>query len=925
MLAVGILRTRTRTFCFPRESVSPKARNYCCRGARKSTIRSSATSRRRHQPRQAVAEKERQADRGRIEAEEATKRERLEREAERRSLVAEAATRLARRTRYAALVATALAVLAGAGAIAGFWGQHEARLQAERADENARDAIVARDLALRNQALSLSSISMQLSSAGDSQLAILLALEALPKDGQASDRPYTTEAEAALFSALSKYHEIAVLGHQGPVTHGAFSADGELVVTSSFDQTARVWNARDGKALAILKGHKGVLKRAVFSPDGSQILTGSVDGTAGVWETATGKQLYVLNQSGDIHAAIFSHDGTRIFTASEYAAPTIWNAKDGSKIAKLPGADWVHPTVLAVSPDDKIIATGRGNNVQIWNAADGAPIGTWINPDHIADIDFSPDGSQLLTVPWTGASRLWSLPSMAEITAFSGSSAQGQQGTFSHDGRIVAVVAVDGSARLWKAKTGELLHVLGNETRPKVDAAGISYQYLDVNGAFSPDDELFVSGSVSGIARIWDVESGSQISVLHGHTALIEHVDFSTDGRRVLTTSHDGTARLWDVDGVLTTTLRHKRSPKFAMFSPDGARITTGDGVVAHVWDARRGIEVSTLAPSTGGLLQLATFSPDGRRLATTSHDGVVRLWDAQSGREAAPLEGHGPKVAQIQFSSDGSFLASASVDGTVRLWDASSGAATTVFETEADLRDALFSPDGKLLLAMSNDNTARLWKTDGTEIRGLPGPEIRISAESFSPDGRLIAIGSFGGAAQIWSIEKGRFTVTMKGHVGSVADVAFSNDGGSLATATRDGTVRIWSVKDGRERSVLKGSRSVDNVALSPNGLYVVTSSYRERSVWLWSARTGRPIALLVGQHDAGTIMPALTRAAFNSDGTQVAIVSGGDSVQLIRVFPSPRDLIVYAQKYVRRELTPCERRRFFLPIEDGQQDCPS
>ncbi len=286
--------------------------------------------------------------------------------------------------------------------------------------------------------------------------------------------------------------------------------------------------------------------------------------------------------------------------------------------------------------------------------------------------------------------------------------------------------------------------MLGNETRPKVDAAGISYQYLDVNGAFSPDDELFVSGSVSGIARIWDVESGSQISILHGHTALIEHVDFSTDGRRVLTTSHDGTARLWDVDGVLTTTLRHKRSPKFAMFSPDGARITTGDGVVAHVWDARRGIEVSTLAPSTGGLLQLATFSPDGRRLATTSHDGVVRLWDAQSGREAAPLEGHGPKVAQIQFSSDGSFLASASVDGTVRLWDASSGAATTVFETEADLRDALFSPDGKLLLAMLNDNTARLWKTDGTEIRGLPGPEIRISAESFSPDGRLIAIGSF-------------------------------------------------------------------------------------------------------------------------------------------------------------------------------------
>ena len=138
-------------------------------------------------------EKDRQAERALIEAAEATKRERLEREAEhlereaerlereaeRRTLAGEAADRLARRTRYAALVAIALAVLAGAGAIAGFWGQHEATLQAERADESAREAMAARDLALRNQSRSLSSISLQLSSAGDSELAILLALEAL--------------------------------------------------------------------------------------------------------------------------------------------------------------------------------------------------------------------------------------------------------------------------------------------------------------------------------------------------------------------------------------------------------------------------------------------------------------------------------------------------------------------------------------------------------------------------------------------------------------------------------------------------------------------------------------------------------------------------------------------------------------------------
>ena len=288
--------------------------------------------------------------------------------------------------------------MAGAGAIAGFWGQHEASLQAERADENAREAIAARDLALRNQSRSLSSISLQLSSAGDSELAILLALEALPKKGQTSERPYVTEAEAALFSALSGYQELAVLRHEDAVTHGAFSPEGDRVVTSSFDQTARVWNTADGKALAILEGHKGVLKLAVFSPDGRQILTGSVDGTARVWDAATGKQLYVLNQTGDVHAAIFSRDGTRIFTASEFAAPTIWNARDGTEIARLPGASW-ESTVLAVSPDGQMLASVQVHgDVQIWNANDGTPIGTIPGRgDTVAGIGFSPDGTQLLT------------------------------------------------------------------------------------------------------------------------------------------------------------------------------------------------------------------------------------------------------------------------------------------------------------------------------------------------------------------------------------------------------------------------------------------------------------------------------------------------------------------------------------------------
>ena len=140
-------------------------------------------------------EKDRQAERALIEASEAAKRERLEREAERlereaerRSLAAKAASRLARRTRYAAIVATALALMAGAGAFVGFRAQKEATRQAELAQMSAdkarsaeKEALEARDQALHDQSLSLSLLSQQTAASGDTEAAVLLALEALPR------------------------------------------------------------------------------------------------------------------------------------------------------------------------------------------------------------------------------------------------------------------------------------------------------------------------------------------------------------------------------------------------------------------------------------------------------------------------------------------------------------------------------------------------------------------------------------------------------------------------------------------------------------------------------------------------------------------------------------------------------------------------
>jgi WD40 repeat protein len=278
-------------------------------------------------------------------------------------------------------------------------------------------------------------------------------------------------------------------------------------------------------------------------------------------------------------------------------------------------------------------------------------------------------------------------------------------------------------------------------------------------------------------------------------------------------------------------------------------------------------------------------FDPTGRRIASASHDGTVRLWEASTGVELLSLRGHKAPVVSVAFDPTGRRFGSGGYEPSVRVWDATTGVELSCLRGhEGYVRSLAYSPDGRRIASGSEDKTVRVWEADsGAELSCLRGHESPVMSVAYSPDGGCIASGSWDKTVRVWDADSGAEVSCFRGHESRVTSVAYSPDGRRIASGSLEGVVRIWDARSGAElacfppmdsRVLPLGSDSFlllvgSRVTFDPSGQRVAIGSF-DGIVRVWDAAAGTELARFGGHGDQQA-----TGVAFDPTGR--CLVSGG------------------------------------------------
>jgi WD40 repeat protein len=475
-------------------------------------------------------------------------------------------------------------------------------------------------------------------------------------------------------------------GHGDAVQEARFTHDGARLITITgrtgpgqphLEGIARVWDMAAGRLLHEIKGHTDGILGLALHPTAPVLLTAGWDNTVRLWNYETGAQELVLPWRGVVSDLAFGPD------ASYAVIPSNGHLVVGSATRETPLTVWEqhnnHITRVAISPDGRFLASCSFDQtvklIDLEQQLRGVPLPAHQRP--ITALAASPDGSRVATGSWDETVQIralsgWKLLGSASIGRVPSSIA------FSPDSTQMVVPGPRGTLLVLAADSARVFRTCNVGATPAL-----------VDAAFSPDGKAVATVGIDGYATVFESATAKMLWRRQVHTYFFDYypvqlansIRFSPDGRRLVTAgATDARARVLDAaSGEPLGELAEFGEVRLATFSPDGRWILTSSGGVRSGnitrWDATTYTVTRRFqAADTAGVM---TFTDDGRRVLTASGNGFdlseaqpARLWDLDSGRSLITLGGTN-RVSHIAVVPGTPLVLGADADGSVTVWTA--------------------------------------------------------------------------------------------------------------------------------------------------------------------------------------------------------------------------------------------------------------
>ena len=679
-------------------------------------------------------------------------------------------------------------------------------------------------------------------------------------------------------------------------------------------------SSRENPCRMTIPNHSSEVTCVAVAQDGAHFAAGFKNCSVRVYSVATGREVQsFIGHAAGITGVCFvgSH---ALCSASHDTTLSLWDLKDGFRRATMTTHTRSVRGCAANAAGKVLVSVSWDTIIRVWDGQTGKSVcflktkGGRNTP--LNCVAFHPSSDQLIAVgSWDATVKIWDTFNQKRVKVLKGHKASVQACTYAPSGRHIVSAALDGEVKIWSTKSGS--------------AVGSIVGHLDpVNSlAFTPNGQYLITGSSDKLVKVWSGTLGQRVAsvgsaengfahcITHnkttqtvlvgyhdGHTRMFNTqteaevfavklhvgavVGVGSQGQFHMSASADGTVKVWEGPSSLPRHLLlegHKAGITCAVWTRQGFASAAEDFSLllwpheashyVRLWrQAKRNINVISVYPLVSlkghtSTISALSFSSDGLRMASASHDQSVIVWDLLSKKEARTMRNcHKDWITACAFSDTSSdALITGSNDFNLKLWNLKTGTERITFKGHTSAINSVSFSQG-CVVSSAFDGSVKVWTHKGIEITTLFCHKQRVNAclidmptkassgallwadvveEEESQEGKMkledvrILTASDDGTVGVWNPFVPNEVTALVGHSDRVLAVGTTLNN-EIITSSRDKSIRLWAPELPNEVGGVSLASSFQGhtghvTAIALSGQYVATAG-RDGYVIIWT-----------------------------------------------------------------------------------------